>query len=317
MFRRKKNKKHSILFSRSIFVALMSSNRSKRAEISQDTIDRLSRLKHKYPNWSKPATVIDINKLPTADSLFSEKEGEDPLLREDLLSQIEEGRSREKKASPVVVKTGNVLDVTLEEVRVHPRILVLNLASEKNPGGGWLEGSQAQEEDLFRGTSISLTLSKEKHYPIGRNRCLLSEHVGILRDGSQNWLSSDDRAESKYVEVAVLTLPAIRRPQLVDGKYRWSDLSLMQKKIGAIFRVAAMLKVDVVIAGALGCGAFKNPIESVARLFSLEIATHRWHLHFKKIVFAILEEEKAKVFRDAFAVAKLSSGEESLGEGSA
>lgn len=307
MFRRKKNK--NIQFSpQEANPALMSSsNRSKRAEISQDTIDRLSRLKHKYPNWSKPATVIDINKLPTADS----------LLREGFLSRVEEGRSREKKASPVVVKTGNVLDVTLEEGRTHPRILVLNLASEKNPGGGWLGGSQAQEEDLFRGTSISLTLSKEKHYPIGRNRCLLSEHVGILRDGSQNWLSSDDRAESKYVEVAVLTLPAIRRPQLVDGKYRWSDLSLMQKKIGAIFRVAAMLKVDVVIAGALGCGAFKNPIESVAQIFACEIATHRWHSHFKKIVFAILEEEKATIFRDAFVAAKLLPEQESPGEGSA
>ena len=57
----------------------------------------------------------------------------------------------------------------------------------------------------------------------------------------------------------------------------------MRERIKFVLDVAAANKVDVLILGAFGCGAFRNEPEYVAKYFHEFLKNH----HFEKVIFAI------------------------------
>ena len=71
-----------------------------------------------------------------------------------------------------------------------PAPLVLNFASAKNPGGGFLDGARAQEESLARASSLHATLLTSGMYAHHRaqgdalytNWMILSPDVPVFRD---------------------------------------------------------------------------------------------------------------------------------------
>ena len=65
---------------------------------------------------------------------------------------------------------------------------MLNLASAGHPGGGYLNGAGAQEENLFRRTTLSQSLEfvkefkrTQKLYPIYGNEGIFSKNVVVFR----------------------------------------------------------------------------------------------------------------------------------------
>lgn len=60
------------------------------------------------------------------------------------------------------------------------RIAVMNLASEKKPGGGWLTGALAQEEALCYRSSLSLSLHKT-YYPLEKLDAVYTRDVVVVR----------------------------------------------------------------------------------------------------------------------------------------
>ncbi len=62
---------------------------------------------------------------------------------------------------PNVVNKG-VIDTAIDLYKQNPnsKITILNFASAKNPGGGFLNGSQAQEESIARATTLCKSLRK-------------------------------------------------------------------------------------------------------------------------------------------------------------
>mmetsp|Transcript_59277 Transcript_59277/g.129817 ORF Transcript_59277/g.129817 Transcript_59277/m.129817 type:complete len:94 (-) Transcript_59277:66-347(-) len=77
-----------------------------------------------------------------------------------------------------------------------------------------------------------------------------------------------------------------------------------KQKIISILQTAASEKIEVLVLGAFGCGAFANPPEQVARLFYEALTLFPGV--FKKVVFAIISrpdspDQNFEVFRDVFA----------------
>ena len=60
-------------------------------------------------------------------------------------------------------------------------VAVLNLASERSPGGGWQNGALAQEECLCYRSSLYLSLDR-KLYPIPALSAIYSPNVVIIRE---------------------------------------------------------------------------------------------------------------------------------------
>ena len=79
---------------------------------------------------------------------------------------------------------------------------------------------------------------------------------------------------------------------------------VFRARIGNILEVAAARDVDVFVAGAFGCGAFRNPPGLVAEGFRSLLVDKGYGRYFKKIVFAIKKNPHSntnfEVFRKAF-----------------
>ena len=182
------------------------------------------------------------------------------------------------------------------EAKPPPRVAVLDMASSVQPGGGYKTGANAQEEDLCRRTSLAPVCEAFRPlYPPPIDGMFYVPTVNVLRGTgpTYRWLT----AEQRY-DVGVLVCAAVRKPVVHEGKLSKADENAMLRKMYLILATAAANGHRFLVLGALGCGAYGNPPEHVARLWKTALATHG--ASFVKAVFAVLGDNYF-VFRDALA----------------
>ena len=151
------------------------------------------------------------------------------------------------------------------------RIGVLNFASARNPGGGFLAGAQAQEESLARSSGLYHSLLKcQSYYRYHRthrsglysDRMIYSPHCPVFR--------SDDGAllEQAYC-VDFITAPA---PNAGAVQQNGPSLvpqieGVLRERASKLLGLAAHHRCDVLVLGAWGCGVFRNDPAMVAGIF--------------------------------------------------
>jgi uncharacterized protein (TIGR02452 family) len=179
-----------------------------------------------------------------------------------------------------------------EDEYVRP-VAVLNLASERSPGGGWQKGALAQEECLCYRSSLYLSLDKS-FYPLPSLAAIYSPNVVIIRtamsDGHQ---LLDSIHPIDLPALSVISVAALREPPLSDDGKTFKNIGARahtKNNIRLILRVAARHGHTKLVLGALGCGVYSNPPREVAHCF-LEVLRETefqggW---FEKIVFAVLD----------------------------
>lgn len=194
---------------------------------------------------------------------------------------------------------------------VKTRIAVLNMASPLQPGGGVLRGARAQEESLCMRSTLYPSLRQEwyRHKP---DSIIYTPDVLVFKSGgfTRDMLKAEDRF---YVDVISVAAP--RHPELDisnDGAQSYSDPNdeeMMALKIKFIMRAAVSKSASHVILGALGCGAYHNPIKKVASIMRRILLGNRrgkgpeedWSAAgIKKVVFAILDETKEQTVWNGF-----------------
>jgi uncharacterized protein (TIGR02452 family) len=181
---------------------------------------------------------------------------------------------------------------------LNPAVLVN--ASPKRPGGGVVEGSSAQEEDLFRRTSLSHIMFRDevrKFYPFPKS---LDTAFGIVVPKAtvlkNPYYNPCEKWDCGFVFVPAIVCPALtkeRVPTLADHRTKERvpylvDPSPVFLSIHMILE-AACAGFDALVLGAWGCGVFKNPPGHLANLFKEAIPNYQGH--FKEISFAILDCE--------------------------
>lgn len=205
------------------------------------------------------------------------------------------------------------------------RPAVLNFANRQHPGGGVLHGAGAQEENIFRRSDLFLSLyqfhpfgedfgipQREEQYPMDRTTGgAYSPDVTVLRGPEQEGYP---RLSEPY-RLGIVTVAAMNRPPLKDPDHLADDLvEPTREKIRTIFRIALKHGHDALVAGAWGCGAFRNPPRHIAELFHQVMEETEFHNRFRKIVFAIMDRHKERqnpsgnrkiaAFRDEFIPAE-------------
>ncbi|MDR1740937.1 MAG: TIGR02452 family protein [Synergistaceae bacterium] len=199
---------------------------------------------------------------------------------------------------------------------------VLNMASRRNPGGGVINGSGAQEENIFRRTNLFVSMYAFAEY------AWQYERYGVKPSPNQyplDWLSGGvysggvtvfrgDEASgypllAEPYKVAVVSVPAINCPHMTlrDGEpYIVDDeVPRARSKIRSILRISALHGHDSLVLGAWGCGAFHNPPRHIATLFKETFAEAEFAGRFKRVVFAIInrkgwELENLRQFEEVF-----------------
>ncbi|KAF2851157.1 hypothetical protein T440DRAFT_467900 [Plenodomus tracheiphilus IPT5] len=179
-------------------------------------------------------------------------------------------------------------------------VLVLNLASERSPGGGWSKGALAQEECLCYRSSLSLSLNTS-FYPIPSLSCIYTPSVLLLRSSMSTGhsLLTPSTSPLNLPVVSVLSIAALRQPRLTSdatGEVKFKhegQRAETKRKIRLTLRVATLHGHKKLVLGALGCGVFANPAKEVAECF-LEVFREKefqggW---WDEVVFAVLDNVK-------------------------
>ncbi|CCK25707.1 hypothetical protein BN159_1328 [Streptomyces davaonensis JCM 4913] len=182
---------------------------------------------------------------------------------------------------------------------------VLNFSSARNPGGGYLNGAQAQEEALCRASALYTCLVGIRDFydhhrthrdPFYTDRVIHSPSVPVFRDDRGRLLDSPHT-------VGFLTAPApnagvIRRttPQ------RAADIpAALATRAERVLEVAAVHGYRRLVLGAWGCGVFQNDPAQVAGAFRTLLGPGgRFAGRFEHVVFGILDRTPGTVTRAAF-----------------
>lgn len=194
-----------------------------------------------------------------------------------------------------------------ERLAHHDRVALLNFASARNPGGGFLTGARAQEECLCRTSALYACLTQPQvaaYFAANRaERSCLYRHdlvytpaVPFFRRANYDWL------EAPYL-VDVLTAPAPNRGAIESNTP--GDLvqleATFRSRIRRVLEVFRRNDARTIILGAWGCGAFRNDPREVAAWFRDELQPFR--SHFDRIVFAVYDPKgdgrNLRPFRDA------------------
>jgi uncharacterized protein (TIGR02452 family) len=200
-------------------------------------------------------------------------------------------KADEKAVVEVIYEDSADTAYQLQKEGLNP--LILNMASDYTPGGGWRKGATAQEESLFYRSLYYLALEDRCFYPLALYSAIYTPKVFFFRSKQLDGYKILPYEECSFI--SCLAMPALRKPVLsANGKYTSQHRKVMTEKIRGIFKIAALHKHDAVVLGAFGNGAFRNPPQDVAEIFREVIKEYT--PYFKKIVFAILDYGPHKNF---------------------
>ncbi len=211
-----------------------------------------------------------------------------------------------KFETEIIAKNCSTIEAIFQEE--NGKIGVLNFASAKNPGGGFLGGASAQEESLARSSNLYATQIKDKAmYDFNKNQSsfLYSDYM-IYSPNVLFWNDDNGDYFEKPLVADIITAPAPNKGAMLQHN-RKEEIAeteeVFRKRIDKVLAIASKQKVDTLILGAWGCGVFRNEPNDVASLFK-EIISEKYAGAFKKIVFAVLSssEKKSsfKYFESAF-----------------
>lgn len=179
----------------------------------------------------------------------------------------------------------DTVSAIFEYKRRFKNICLLNFASYKNPGGGFLNGATAQEECLCMESNLYNILinfkdfyePNQKRYNKGLYNSNLIYTPDVLFFKNNRSANSD-----------VITCAAPNK-KVATEKYGLSDkvvYKAMEERIDHILYSAYENKIDCLILGAFGCGIFGNNPKDVAEIFK-KLLDKKYTGVFIKVVFAI------------------------------
>jgi uncharacterized protein (TIGR02452 family) len=219
--------------------------------------------------------------------------------------------------SPTIL---SILEIsTLEGARLlaserQSNIGVLNFASAKKVGGGFLSGAQAQEESIARSSTLypSLKTNTAQQFYTLHNRdpkggyyshaMIYSPEVIVFRD--------DGGEYKEPVEIQVVTSPAVNAGVVrrsLNGLFGGKGVEVkieevMRERMARILFLFEKQGVRDVVLGSFGTGVFRNNVTMVATIWRdlLKIEGARFEHSFDNVVFAILGKNTYDEFKGAF-----------------
>ncbi|NYI06832.1 TIGR02452 family protein [Allostreptomyces psammosilenae] len=191
-------------------------------------------------------------------------------------------------------------------------IAVLNFASARNPGGGYVNGAKAQEEDVCRGALLHPCLLRAPDYyeahravrdPFYSHRVIHSPRVPVHR-------AADGTLLAQPPLVSFLTWPApnagVIARQLPERVHEVPDV--LRQRAARVLAVAAHHGARQLVLGAWGCGVFRNDPRQVAAAFAEHLGPGSggaFEGRFEHVVFAVLDRSAGQptlaAFQRAFA----------------
>eukprot|EP00160_Parvularia_atlantis_P014296 Unigene346_Nuclearia_a/m.1201 Unigene346_Nuclearia_a/g.1201 ORF Unigene346_Nuclearia_a/g.1201 Unigene346_Nuclearia_a/m.1201 type:complete len:276 (+) Unigene346_Nuclearia_a:2016-2843(+) len=272
----------------------MTSSRDRLRRIGDETRQLVGRLLNGARLW--PEQPDDLARAVAAGILATRVIGQLPA--------PESVAMRAQRAVEVVRADTFEAAARLRSERGCGRVCVLNMASERVPGGGFLSGASAQEESLCRRSSLYAAVRRcADDFPLEPHEAMYTRDVLVFRAPESDGCALLGQA-SFLVDVVSMAAPRVR--DRGDWTATRAYENLWASKLQQLLAVVAAEgpDCDLLVLGAWGCGAFRNPPERVARFFRDALHGFRGRLP-PLVVFAIHDVEgrrtgNLEAFREVF-----------------
>lgn len=210
----------------------------------------------------------------------------------------------------VRLEVADTLSATHRLSRKKGNIAILNMASPLRPGGGVLNGATSQEESLCVATTLLPSL-KEEWYRLPDVGGIFSPDVCVFRLPGNGDEAERELGKTQRFHVGVVSAAMLRFPDVVEGDHGMlytneQDREMVGRKMRAVLRILKSKRVERVVLGAWGCGAYGNPVGEVAKAWKRVILGSQKKARvrggdeccygLKEVVFAIKERKIAEQF---------------------
>lgn len=178
-------------------------------------------------------------------------------------------------------------------------LVCLNFASARNPGGGFLGGAEAQEENLAKASSLYPSLiTQMPHYEAGRAyKSAFYRHDMIYSPQVQFFRDDDYHLLQQNFAMAVITSAAVNAGVVKQREPdRVAEIAeVMRLRARYVLRLALAKAHRHIILGAWGCGVFQNEPQQIARIF-MDLLLHEAEFKnkFEQAVFAVPKGRRDK-----------------------
>lgn len=272
-------------------------NREQRAAIAQQTLTILNSGVYQPPGKEHVAIGEALEFACVHTRLYRPEE------YTSLLAQI---ATRPRYTETVIrVSAQTTLAAGRALVTEFPTVACLNFASAKHPGGGFLGGSQAQEESLARASGLYATLQTQPEFYAFHKRLrtsLYSDHLifspltPVFRDDADQLLDQPWRAA--FITTAAVNAGAIRQN---EPKRQGEIRPIMEQRTRMVLAVAAAQQCETLVLGAWGCGVFQNDPQMIAAIFANVLVEPPFQNRFRHIEFAIYDTTPKQSILAAFS----------------
>lgn len=243
---------------------------------------------------------IHLNKMKTYTHYYKypNKYYSEPKLNIDELPE-----SKKHIETQIIYEKDYTINTTYRYKKNNPtkNVCILNFASAKNPGGGFLRGSMAQEESICYVSTLYHSLIQSDMYEINKKNPLngIYNDIGIYTDEICIFkLFRDDVNYIEPVYPSVISCPAINKNHALKNDISEDHIyDKMCDRIRLIFEIAKTHNVDILILGAFGCGIFGNNPKDVKEIFDGLIHNDYENI-FEQIVYAIPDADKYDIFKN-------------------
>ncbi|MFN7972413.1 MAG: TIGR02452 family protein [Acidobacteriota bacterium] len=215
-------------------------------------------------------------------------------------------------APPRIEVTGETTGAAARRIATSGSVAALNFASAKNPGGGFLGGAKAQEEDLARCSALySCQITVPRYYaknracgsPLYTDHVIYSPSVPFFRDERLELL------EEPFA-CSIVTAPAPNAGVALRGspRARPGVTAALARRAAMVLAVFADRGERRLVLGAWGCGVFRNDPVEVATVFATLLASPAYACAFDLAVFAIYDRRPDQPVLAAFQRAFADNG---------
>ena len=180
------------------------------------------------------------------------------------------------------------------------KYLAMNFANANNPGGGFLNGANDQEETLCRQSTLYKSLSSSAaqemyNYNHTHNKhcysdyMIISPNVCVFRD-------IEGKLLNEPFQTSVITIPAPNLNGAAKDVPQEKIDEIMTARLKKMFGVAIHYGYTNLVLGAWGCGACGHNPYRVAQYFHKLLFDEGYRYSFDFIIFAIYDKGKKKNF---------------------
>ena len=276
----------------------MIDRRTKNAEIFRDTERRYT---------TDQELVRAVQKSTEAQVFISEK------------TAVRVPAPNKTEKAKIIISGKRSLEAAELYAKQGKKVCVLNFASATNPGGGVVNGSSAQEECLCRCTTLYPCLNNDALWaafyaphrkaadPLYNNDCIYTPNVCVFKSDI-NFPEPLLKEDWWNVNILTCAAPNLReRPSNAMNPYAGDKAAkitptelekLLTARIRRIFEIAVANGNEVLVLGAFGCGAFRNPPQIVAKVFSAVM--QEYLRYFDTIEYAVYHTEREVANYEAF-----------------